>query len=87
MRKLTHKELVLNALERAGNEGCTSRDLNAICYRYSGRINELRKQGYGIETRPIKEGPLKGLARFILFANRELLEVGDGHQSSHESLL
>jgi hypothetical protein len=31
----------------------TMRELNAITFRYGGRIHELRKEGYCIETKAI----------------------------------
>lgn len=31
-------------------------ELNAICFRYGGRIHELRRMGYRIETRTVRRG-------------------------------
>ena len=34
----------------------TNRQLNDIAFRYGARIHELRKDGYDIRTRRVKEG-------------------------------
>ena len=50
------QQSILDALRRAGAAGCTSRDLNAICFRYGGRIMELRAMGHDIKTERIEDG-------------------------------
>lgn len=37
-------------LDRLKFGPATSQQLNAICFRFSARIHELRKQGYDIKT-------------------------------------
>jgi hypothetical protein len=49
-------------LARLVESPATSRDLNNICFRFSARIHELRKEGYVIRSERIKDG----LFRFTL---------------------
>lgn len=49
-KRINHKDLILTALLNAGEAGCTSEELNKICFRYSGRIFDLRKDGWEIKT-------------------------------------
>jgi hypothetical protein len=58
----TQAELILAAMQEAGDKGVTNLDLNKICFRYGGRIFDLREQGHNIVT--INEG--KGVFRFVL---------------------
>ena len=46
-------------LARLRQGPATSVDLNAICYRFGGRINELRNMEYKIETTSIKGQSIK----------------------------
>lgn len=48
--RINQKDRVLTALLNAGEGGCTSEELNRICFRYSGRIFDLRHDGWMIET-------------------------------------
>jgi len=50
------KARILAALQAAGSHGCTNADLNAISYRYGGRLHELRRAGYAIESIDEHEG-------------------------------
>jgi hypothetical protein len=52
----------LALLQAAGPTGVTNLVLNEIAFRYGGRLFELRKQGYDIETKA--EG--ESVFRFIL---------------------
>lgn len=52
-RKPTQAERILATLEQGS---ATSIDLNKICYRYSARLYDLRKQGYVIKDRRLKQG-------------------------------
>ena len=52
-RRLSAKERVLLRLQ-AGP--ATNVELNAICYRYGGRIHELRGEGYLIDPEPLGRG-------------------------------
>lgn len=61
-KKPTQAERILDLLERAGDKGVSNRTLNAVCFRYSARLKELRDQGYQISTAHIKES----LFRFVL---------------------
>ena len=55
--KLSRQQSRILARLRQGP--ATSVDLNAICYRFGGRICELRELGYDIETLPIKGQSIK----------------------------
>ena len=46
----------------------TNLDLNKICFRYSARLAELRKDGYNIQ----KEYERQGVFRYWLVPEREL---------------
>jgi len=43
-------------LERLRRGPATSVELNAICFRYGGRIHELRGKGYAIQGEQIRRG-------------------------------
>ena len=62
-KRLGQRERILALLEAAGPRGCSSEELNAVGYRYGGRLFELREQGYIIETHG-RTGT--ELARYIL---------------------
>ena len=51
---LTQKERILARLQRGP---ATNRDLNAIAFRYSARIAELRDEGHRITWTPVKGKP------------------------------
>ena len=61
-RRATKKARILSALQAAGPLGVTNATLNAITYRYTGRVQELRDAGYDIES--IDDGD--GRWRFVL---------------------
>lgn len=46
---MSQKQKVLDALQTF-TDGVSNTTLNTICYRYSSRIHELRKEGYKIKT-------------------------------------
>lgn len=51
-QRITQKLRILELLMRNGVKGTTSEDLAKIGgFRYSARINELRKSGYVIQTK------------------------------------
>jgi hypothetical protein len=50
---LNQKQRILNRLKQGK---ATSKDLNDICYRYSARLGELRKEGHQIRTTRVKQG-------------------------------
>lgn len=53
--KETKRDLTLRMLTEAGRDGVTSRQfMEAGNFRFSARIEELRKEGREIETRRIK---------------------------------
>jgi len=58
------KALILSKLLARGRAGVTNLELNEICFRYGGRIFDLRKEGWDIETKQESES----LFRFILHA-------------------
>ena len=60
-RPMTQKERILHRLQRGP---ATNRDLNAIAFRYSARIAELRDEGHAIAWRAVKGCP--GLTRYWL---------------------
>lgn len=66
--RIRQKDQILAALEGAGAAGCTSESLNAICYRYGGRIFDLRKDGWDIRTLGRKGTEL---ARYVLVGRVE----------------
>ena len=53
-RPKTQKEHILARLQRGP---ATNRDLNAIAFRYSARIAELRDEGHNITWRGVKGCP------------------------------
>ena len=53
-RPMTQKERILARLQRGP---ATNRDLNAIAFRYSARIAELRDEGHNITWRGVKGCP------------------------------
>ena len=53
-RPMTQKERILHRLQRGP---ATNRDLNAIAFRYSARIAELRDEGHAIAWRAVKGCP------------------------------
>ena len=62
MSKESQRDRILKLLQCYGKHGVTNVELNKICFRYGGRIHELRKRGWEIETKREAEG----LFRFIL---------------------
>ena len=61
-RRASSKAQILAACKAAGPTGCTNAELNAISFRYGGRIHELRQQGHVIESVDEHDGAW----RFIL---------------------
>jgi len=53
-RRVSNRDKVLSYLQ--AHHTVTNVDLNAICFRYGARIEELRKQGYDIQTGERKAG-------------------------------
>ncbi|BCW78299.1 helix-turn-helix domain-containing protein [Arthrobacter sp. NicSoilC5] len=53
----TQKERILDLLEERGQQGVLNIELNEICFRYGGRLHELRQEGYRIRTTQVK-GPV-----------------------------
>lgn len=60
--KVSQTERILRLLKRRGKFGASNRELNSICFRYSARIHELRKEGHHIEG----ERDRAGLFRYYL---------------------
>ncbi len=56
------KKQILDMLSEAGDEGVTNRDLNLVAFRYSARIDDLKKKGFDIRSKRVKGS----LWRFIL---------------------
>ncbi len=52
---MTQCEKILQLLEERGNQGVSNLELNEICFRYAGRLFDLRRQGYRIRSTHIKE--------------------------------
>ena len=69
-RRTNARDRVLAALMVAGAKGCTNVELNAICYRYGGRIHELRQE-WVID----KVGVAGGVYRYILHGRREPVQA------------
>src|ERR1043165_9350919 len=58
-RKPTQKQLILEMLTRAGHVGVKTNEFLGrfgVGSRYSARIHELRKEGWIIESTPIRTG-------------------------------
>lgn len=50
----TQKERIYDLLEERGEQGVTNIELNEICFRYGGRLHELRQEGCRIRTTKVK---------------------------------
>jgi len=61
------RERILSFLRSRGAAGATNAELNAIAFRYGGRIHELRRMGHQIDT--IRES--ENLFRFVLIVEAE----------------
>ena len=61
-RRENQRDRILALLQAAGARGVTNRALNEVCFRYGGRLFELRQQGWEIET--VCEG--ESVYRFVL---------------------
>lgn len=55
---MNQKTKILNILKR-NKRGVYNWDLNNICFRYSARIMELRKEGHNISVELISKGVYK----------------------------
>lgn len=64
---VSQRARILTLLRERGAAGATNIELNQICFRYGGRIFELRKLGFGIRT--IREG--ESIFRFVLHGEPE----------------
>lgn len=47
---------ILDILLKAKGKPVSMRTLNGVCFRYGGRLHELRKKGYKIKTIQNKRG-------------------------------
>lgn len=54
-KPLTQVEKILQLLKEAGDKGVTNIQLNEIAFRYSARLNDLRRDGYKIQATHIKD--------------------------------
>lgn len=63
----SRKLAILKLLKQAGPRGLTNLELNEICFRYGGRLFELRQEGFEIETKA--EGA--GVYRFTFKGEKE----------------
>ncbi|MDQ0672968.1 hypothetical protein QFZ36_000529 [Pseudarthrobacter siccitolerans] len=63
----TQKERIHDLLEERGPRGVLNIELNEICFRYGGRLHELRQEGCRIRTTQVK-GPV---FRFTLLESDE----------------
>ncbi len=54
---MTQCEKILQLLEERGGQGVSNIELNEICFRYGGRLFDLRREGYRIRTTHVK-GPV-----------------------------
>ncbi|OAE01884.1 hypothetical protein [Arthrobacter sp. OY3WO11] len=63
----TQKERIYDLLEERGEQGATNIELNEICFRYGGRLHELRQESCRIRTTHVK-GPV---FRFTLLESDE----------------
>lgn len=60
----TQREKILAALQTAGAEGVTNKELSRISLQYSARIHELLRKGYIIDIEKTEDG--SGLLKYIL---------------------
>lgn len=67
-QKISQKERVLNYL-RAKKAGAFNYELNKICFRYGGRIKDLRDEGFQIISVPVDRP--QGLWRYILIFDKK----------------
>jgi hypothetical protein len=58
-KTITYKQKMVNALREAGEQGLLTSDLVKIRPRYGGTLGNLYKDGYKIETTPVKNGNYK----------------------------
>ena len=58
-KKHSQRDRILALLRERGAIGATNAELNAICYRYGGRLFELRKCGFTIRTESVGGGLFK----------------------------
>lgn len=66
---MNQKQKILEILKAAGEYGCQGPgELSKVAWNYKGRIHELRRQGYWIDSRPIKD---KSYCRYILISEPE----------------
>jgi hypothetical protein len=68
----SRKVAILKLLKEAGARGLTNVQLNEICFRYGGRLFELRKAGFEIETKAEGAGVYRFIFRGKKQAQREL---------------
>lgn len=54
LKPRTQSEKILALLKERGDHGATNVELNKIAFRYSARINDLRKDGHDISAAHIK---------------------------------
>ena len=66
-KQASQRDRILELLKAAGPRGVTNIILNEVAFRYGGRIHELRKVGWDIET--ICEG--ESIFRFILRGKKQ----------------
>jgi hypothetical protein len=64
------RERILSLLRFRGAAGASNVELNAIAFRYGGRIHELRGMGYRIDTRRESEN----LFRFVLVSEPDKIQ-------------
>ena len=72
-RRGNNRDRVLALFQARGV--CTNVDLNAICFRFGARIEELRKQGYDIRTGVRSAGGVVAYEYRGLKARPSLLEL------------
>jgi len=70
-KRPAQRERILSLLRSRGAAGATNIELNAIAFRYGGRIHELRGMGYRIDT--VRES--ENLFRFVLVSEPRKAET------------
>lgn len=50
---------LIQVMAAAGYKGAHMRELNAVCFRYGGRLQELRRKGFVIDTVQLGVGEFK----------------------------
>jgi hypothetical protein len=62
---MSQKRKIIDLLLERYPGYATNFELNDVCFRYGGRICDLRKEGWDIENKQVKENPQEWRARLL----------------------